>query len=95
MEQPRAVKPQVLEALVETLKADYKHLMTTWNVSWRTAKDREDARLALEKSAKDASAAIQSVEGTSDPELRRLHDSLVIQVELSTDAVKHPGSLRR
>jgi hypothetical protein len=47
MEQPKAVKPQALEALVETIKADYKRLMVLHNASWRTPEDREEARLAL------------------------------------------------
>jgi hypothetical protein len=29
------------------------------------------------------------------PELRRLHDQLLIQSTLSEDAVKHPGTLKR
>jgi hypothetical protein len=34
MEQQKAIKPAALEALVETLKADYRHLMVSMNRSW-------------------------------------------------------------
>jgi hypothetical protein len=95
MEQQKAIKPQALEAITEQLKADYKHLMTLYNVSWRTPEDREDARQVLAKSVKDAKHAIQSVEGTQDAELRHWHDQLFIQVTLAEDAVNHPGTLKR
>jgi cysteine sulfinate desulfinase/cysteine desulfurase-like protein len=95
MEQQKAFKPQVLEALVETIKADYRNLMVVHNVSWRTPQEREEARLTLARSVRDANAAVQSTEGTTDPVLRRLHDALLIQVTLSEDAVKNPGTLKR
>jgi hypothetical protein len=94
MEQQQAVKPQVLEALTEQLKADYKHLMVTYNSAWR-ADDREPARQALAKSVKNAKHAVQELEGTQDRKLRRWHDQLVIQVALGEDACKHPNTLKR
>jgi hypothetical protein len=94
MEQQKAVKPAALEALVETLKADYKHLMVAWNSPW-CADDREPARLALAKSVRDAQHAIQSVEETSDVELRHWHDQLVIQSVLAEGGVKNPHTLKR
>jgi hypothetical protein len=94
MEQQKAVKPAALEALVETLKSNYKHLMVTYNSAWR-ADDREPARLALAKSLKNAQHAIHSVEETPDPELRHWHDQLVIQTVLAEGAVKNPSTLKR
>jgi hypothetical protein len=73
----------------------YKHLMTLHNVSWRIPEDREEARLALAKSVKDAKQAMDSVEGTQDVELRRSLGQLFIQVTLSEDAVQHPHTLKR
>ena len=95
MEQPKAIKPQVLEALLDTIKTDYRQLMVMHNVSWRTPEDREHARLALAKSLKDATHAVQELEGTPDPELRRWHDQLLIETPLAEDAVKHPNTLKR
>jgi hypothetical protein len=93
MEQ-KAIKPQALEARVETLKAEYKHLMVVHNSAWRVD-DREPARQALARSVTDAQHALQSVEGTQDSELRHWHDQLLIQATLADEAVKHPGTLKR
>jgi hypothetical protein len=92
--EPKTIKPQTLEALVETLKADYEQLMVTYNSAWR-ADDREPARQALAKSLKNAQHAIQSVEETPDPELRHWHDQLVIQSVLAEGAVQNPNTLKR
>jgi hypothetical protein len=69
--------------------------MTLYDVSWRTPEDREEARLALATSLKNAKHVVQSVEGTPDAELRRWHDALVIEMTLADDAVRHPGTLKR
>jgi hypothetical protein len=95
MEQQRPIKPQMLETLTEKLKADYKHLMVLHNASWRTPEDREEARLALARSTKEAKSMVQQLEGTNDPALRGLYGQLLIQMTLSEDAVKHPGTLKR
>jgi hypothetical protein len=95
MEQQKAIKPQALETLLETIKSNYRQLMVVHNVSWRTPEDREEARLALAKSLKDATHAVQELEGTPDPELRRWHDQLLIETTLAEDAVKNPGTLKR
>jgi hypothetical protein len=91
----KAVKPQALEPLTEQLKADYKHLIILHNVSWRSPEDREEARLALAKSVKDAKQAMQETEGTQDSELRYWRGQLIIQTTLGEDAVKHPSTLKR
>ena len=95
MEQQKTVKPAALEALVETIKFDFRHLMASVNGSWNTPDDREQARLALAKSVREANRAVQELEGVSDADLRRLHDALLIQSTLSEDAVKNPNSLKR
>jgi hypothetical protein len=92
--EPKAVRPDALEAMVETLKSNYRNLMVTYNSSWRTD-DREPARQALAQSVRDAQQAIQSVEGTSDPELRRWHHALLIEATLAEDAVRNPHTLKR
>jgi hypothetical protein len=38
---------------------------------------------------------MQSLQGTSDPELRQLTRKLMVQVELADDACKHPNTLTR
>ena len=91
----KAIKPEALEALVEQVKSDYKHLMVSVNGSWNTQEDREEARQALAKSMKEANRTVQELEGTQDAELRRWHDALLIQSTLSEDAVKNPNSLKR
>ena len=91
----KPIKPEALEALVEQVKSDYKHLMVSVNGSWNTQEDREEARQALAKSMKEANRTVQELEGTQDAELRRWHDALLIQTVLSEDAVKKPNSLKR
>jgi hypothetical protein len=95
MEQQKAIKPQALESLHEAIKADYHQLMVLHNTSWRSQQDREEARLALAKSVKDAKHAMQSVEGTPDAELRHWHDQLLIQTMLAEGAVWDPNTLKR
>ena len=95
MEQQKAVKPAALETLLTSLKSDFRHLMASVNGSWNTPDDREQARLALAKSVREANRAVQELEGVPDAELRRLHDALLIQSTLSEDAVKNPNSLKR
>jgi hypothetical protein len=93
--EPKTIKPQTLEALVETLKAGYRHLMVSMNGSWNTPEDREEARQALAKSMKEANCTVRELEETQDVELRRLHDQLVIQSMLAEGAVKDPRTLKR
>ena len=95
MEQQKTVKPAALETLLTSLKSDFRHLMASVNGSWNTQEDKEQARLALAKSVREANRAVQELEGVPDAELRRLHDALLIQSTLSEDAVKNPNSLKR
>jgi hypothetical protein len=95
MEQTTPVKPQTLETLLTSLKADYARLMVLHNSSWRTPEDREEARLALMKSMKTAKRAVQELEGTQDTELRHLYGQLLIESTLAEDACKHPETLKR
>jgi hypothetical protein len=95
MEQQKAIKPQAYENLLASLKSDYHRLMVATNGSWYSPEDREDGRLALAKSLQHVNHAVRELEGTPDPELRRLHDALLIQATLSEDAVKNPNTLKR
>jgi hypothetical protein len=90
----KALRPDQLQHLLTTLKADYKQLMVTQNSTWR-ADDREPARQALAQSVREAQQAIERVKGTSDPELRRWHNALLIEATLAEDAVRNPNTLKR
>jgi sulfur carrier protein ThiS len=95
MEQQKAIKPQALENLLASLKTSHHRLMVATNGSWYSPEDREEERLALAKSLKDADHAVQELTETTDPELRRLRDALLIEAMLAEDAVRNPNTLKR
>ena len=94
MEQQK-VKPQAYENLLTSLKSDYRQLMILHNAPWSTPESREEGRLTLEKSMKEANRTVRELQETPDPELRYWHDQLVIQTVLAEGAVQNPNTLKR
>jgi hypothetical protein len=91
----KALRPDQLEHLLTTLEADYKQLLVIHRSPWRTAEDREQACKTLVGSVTKARAAVQSLQGTSDPELRPLVSKLIVHSELADGTLKDPSTLRR
>ena len=91
----KALRAEQLETLLATLDTDYKQLIAIYRTGWRTAEDRKSAREALANSVRNAPQAVESLEGTSDLELRPLVSQLILQSELADGTLKNPSVLQR
>jgi hypothetical protein len=90
----KVLRPDQLQHLLTTLKADYKQLMASYRSSWSSAEDHEESRRILVGSVNKTRDAVQSLQGTSDPELRQLVSKLIVQSELAGGTLKNPSTLR-